>query len=480
MPFKYGVLLLFALGEVLLFDAEPRLQLIVSIIEYVFLTWTLHTNLKVGVMYLISFSLLSMGAWSYVFERDVAPGNFWGVRVFGFSANILFTLGVAAVCLLSHRRRALLPPGLLGRFVTAFILYSAIIGAALTLSAENWSDNYLADILVFLPYFAYLVILSVVDTTSLVTVARYGISLTVVTMLVSFGTGRIFFYGINSSFVLMNGFAYVVVFLLVFMRRMYSPPHFIFLLASMALLIASNLVFFGGKAIVCTLTAVLWASLHSRRAIWVPTLLSMVLLFVGGDVLQFIADNLPQDSIVAYKFEQVLSLFRGTRLEELSTDRTSMGNLAAELTTIAGHMFEHPQYLLFGKGFGGGVPDLYGNLAPMAQAGAGYSEESAVRNYFVRMHLPVFEVAIKTGIAGFVAYMALLVRYFRTRNLFALGAFIMLATVFTNTKETILLTAMFISLAEALGNGVGTAPSASANLRAVPPDIRALVAGTAR
>ena len=96
MAFRPEVLFVFVTLEVLLFGTDAVLQALVSILEYAFVALALLRNRKIGLMYFLSFSLLSMGAWTYVLP-GAAPANFWGLRLSAFSVNTWFTLFVFGV-----------------------------------------------------------------------------------------------------------------------------------------------------------------------------------------------------------------------------------------------------------------------------------------------------------------------------------------------------------------------------------------------
>jgi hypothetical protein len=440
------VLLVFVVLEVLLFGGNTSIQMAISLAEYAFVAWVAYTDMKLGIQYLVSFSLLSIGAWSYI-DPEIMPANFWGLRVFGISVNILFTLVMVAVCLLDTKRLPDLP-GAAGRFLAAFIAYSFVVGIVDVLLSINYGDNFSKDLYVYLPFFAYVVLLSVMDAGSLYQIVKYGMSLTVVSMVLSRVTGIMFSYGGQTHYAPMNGFVYVAIFAVFLMRRDYSLKHYLFLTLSVMFLATSNSLFFGGKTIACCAAAILWAVLRSRKAFCMAALTVIALIALGGPILQFISGRVARDPILTYKLSQIYDLSASSSLEQMSMAPTSMGNIVAEGRTVVRYLSENRVFLLFGKGLGGGVPDIFGNLAPLAYPGAGYAYEDVGRNDFLRMHLPIFEVMLKSGLIGTLAYVVLLVRTLIVRNTFSFLSFILLATAFSNTKETILLTVLLVALSE--------------------------------
>jgi hypothetical protein len=130
----------------------------------------------------------------------------------------------------------------------------------------------------------------------------------------------------------------------------------------------------------------------------------------------------------------------------LSSTPTSVGNIIAEAQNITQYFFNVPIISFTGLGFGGGAPDLFGNLTPMAKPGMGYAEIDAVRNNFFRMHLPIFEFFLKIGIFGGAVYIYISMKKFLEKNIFSFYFFLVFFTVFTNNKEMILMGLFFLNL----------------------------------
>ena len=102
--------------------------------------------------------------------------------------------------------------------------------------------------------------------------------------------------------------------------------------------------------------------------------------------------------------------------------------------------------LVTGLGFGGGVPDLYGYLAPLAKPGMAYAEINAARDNFFRMHLPLFEFFLKSGLLGGIIFFYLSIKNFKNNNIFSFFFFLIFFTVFSNNKEMIMLAFFFLRL----------------------------------
>ena len=82
------LLIIFSFVEILFFDNE-QLQFLFAVIEYLFCTFLVVTNFKKGIICFISFTLISVGVGN--FTSTELPSNFWGIRLGGFSFNILYS-----------------------------------------------------------------------------------------------------------------------------------------------------------------------------------------------------------------------------------------------------------------------------------------------------------------------------------------------------------------------------------------------------
>lgn len=79
-----------------------------------------------------------------------------------------------------------------------------------------------------------------------------------------------------------------------------------------------------------------------------------------------------------------MAVFNSSDVFELALEKSSMGNLIAEYETVFFYLKNNLLVLLFGKGMGGTVPDIFGYLAPWAGS-SGYPIESLSLNAFYKM-----------------------------------------------------------------------------------------------
>lgn len=443
--YTYPIFLLFALADVLLFKAPVAIQATSAILEYAFLIVCFVFNRKLGCVFLVSFTLLSAGAWSFA-AADTLPPTFWGLHLSGISVNILMTFVACGLWAFPRPEMYVARPHT--RWFTLFIFYSLLIGMFSVILSANYVDNFFRDALVYLPYLAYVPLLTLIDDELLRSIIVQCISVTVISMLVSRVTGNLFSYGGPFRFVIMNGFAYVAVFAILFMRRFYSLPHYIFLLLSVVFLLATNSIFLGVKGIIALGGVLLWAGVRSKRAFAITLAMIFALVLFQQPILAAATGALGSlPPLAAYKAAQVLKLFHFQEVSLPTVALSSSDNVLAEASTMLSYMMRHPFVLFFGKGFGGGIPDISGQLSPFTGRGAGYSPIDALRDDYVRMHLPFFEIVIKSGLVGALGYIWLALRAIRGKSIWSFAGFFVLVSIFSNTKETILLTLLFLTLA---------------------------------
>ena len=453
VKFKYEVLLLFVFLEVLLYDKLEYIQITVSVVEYLFLLFCIVINKRVGTMYLISFTLLSLGSWSYI-TQETLPYNFWGIRVFELSVNIIFTMLVSFYLLVANRfkvKKIFIRPG--NKFFIVFIFHSILVGAVFVSLSMNYLDNFLNDLQVYVPYFFYLYLLSLLSVTDLRLVVKYAISLTVITMMLSFITNQLFEYGGGYKFVLMNSFTFIIVFTLFFFRNLFSRNQFYLLFASVLFLLVSGKVFMGSKSIILILLLILWLAFSSWKILAYTILIIISFLFIMSPIVDWVLNNFSNDLMVSYKFTQILNVFELVDIKTIAESRTSMGNIVAEAVTIMNYMIQHPLFFLTGKGFGGGVTDTNGYLSDYVGAGMGYADIELVRNQFRRMHLPLFEIVVKAGVIGVFLYLRLLIKTFRKKDIYSFSFFIIIMMVLSNSKEMLLLCMLFDYLSNNIKEG---------------------------
>ncbi|MDE3004276.1 MAG: hypothetical protein OXU33_09355 [Gemmatimonadota bacterium] len=434
------VLTVFVAGELLGYGTGGALQRGIALAEYGFVLILCIVNLRLAISYFVAFTLLALGAWTFVLP-DLAPGNFWGLRLAGVSVNALATAGLLAVALSTWDVRSKYRWRVEGiGFLSAFFLYSLALGLAGVILGTVYLDNLYRDLAVFVPFVLYLPLVMLVPPDERRRILAAGLALGVVTMAASLVLGLRFEYAEGYPFLPLSSFGWLSVFgAFAAIRGLLPRAQALTLAVVMLALLLTGDVFLGAKTIALLLVTGVW--LISGRWMWLLGAAGLAILAaVGVQGLVYSAEaTLPEGSLLASKLRQVLSLLTIVDLHFVASARSSLGNLTGEAVTLVGYWVSHPGAALFGGGMGAGIPDLYGYLSPWAGAG-GYALEDAARNEFLRFHLPVFEIALKAGALGVFFYLRLLHRLTVEGGAVGFLAFILLAAVLTNNKEMMLLT----------------------------------------
>lgn len=208
----------------------------------------------------------------------------------------------------------------------------------------------------------------------------------------------------------------------------------------------SGKLFVGGKAIIIYIFSIIWY-FYINKNFRLYSIVFVLFIYLFSDLLiLFFSHQLNNEILFYYKFSQVYDSIFDFDLSTIASTPTSMGNLIAEGQTTFTYLFSNHLFFLFGKGFGGGIPDVFGYFTPLAGPGTGYTYNDVLRNDFFRMHLPLFEIFIKGGFVSIVIYIYILFRSIREKNIISFIYFIILFTVFFNSKEMMLLTLLFMKL----------------------------------
>lgn len=433
-----AALILFSITEVILFEAAKHFQLALAIAEYTLVIALFVYRRTVGISLHLAFTLLSMGAWSYVTTEGL-PNTYWGLRMGGVSFNIVLTLGFAAIALVTRNPLEIYRSAPFEIRATLWIFAGgAGYGALRVAGGANYYDAWYADMTVYSPVVMYLILLNEVGRNACMTIVKSGMACAVFAMALSSVIGQSFDYGDGYKFALISAIGYIGVVAVPFMYSQYGIKIYCILLACVAFLVAKGALFIGGKTIVLCVVFFFWSAVRSWRAGAIAIGTTLVLFYFRAEIATFLFTKVLTGDLMEYKYSQLEEVFRVDSMHELAASSSSMGNLAAEAASIGASHAADPFSAFIGRGFGGGVADTYGYLSPLARPGAGYTMLDAVRNYFWRMHLPVLEVALKGGFLGLIMYATIGLTLLRRQSIFALAAFVVLALVVTNTKEMIL------------------------------------------
>ena len=442
--YRWEILVLFVVLEVATFGDASVLQAVISLLEYAFLALVFYKNKKLGIMYYISFTILTFGIGNYD-TLSLEPVNFWGIRLFGFSFNILFSLVLLTVVVITNNRAGYLQSWFREfKFYIVFFLFSLCVGVFYAILSINYVDNFLLDFLTYFPIIIYSYLVFRLDKNAIIKILRYCFALTVFSFILSFVLGKYFRYNTDSFFP-SNALYFILPFALLLIKNIYPLYIKLFFIAILGWSFIYGYYFISGKTIM-TVIILLLVLMFSNLYTGIIAILVLVLVLPNlSDILAFFIAYYSEGGVIRGKFIQIQEAIDNFDLHAVAMIPSSMGNIVAELITVLRYYTEQIQFFFMGKGFGGGVKDVYGYLDPWTEIN-GYAKHDAIRNDFFKMHLAFYEVFVKTGLVGFFYYTIVLVKGFLSKNRFFLMHSILLFAVFYVSKETLLVTLLIYRL----------------------------------
>ncbi len=438
-------LLLFATVDILLYDTgTPILQLLFSVLSYGFILLNSVKNINTGVLYFISFNVITIGYGNYQGVEDTQYG-YWGMRIGPFSANILFTLLLVLMVGIKKNFKSLIPNDIFSRFFLFFFVWGLVVGTLMTVWGVNYTDNYLSDIMIFLPAVFYIVLCKDLSLNDLRTVIQYLIPITMYSLFLAYVLDKKCRYSaeeflIGNSFINLAPFAVIVLYR--YMNRKAQIAYIallIFLFMTLSILIA-------GKIIIGFILLIVWWMCRNKKWRYFNLTVIFAVIPLLVILLKTLIDVVGSNSgIISFKLGQVASLFSNEGFLVLAAERSSVGNIIAETITLCKFLITHPIFLIFGKGFGGGIPDLFGFLFQFAGA-AGYAYVDGVRNNYFNLHIAPLKVLIDGGIIIFAYYVKVLYRILKLKTGMSFLAFLMMVFFFYVSKELMLLTYILLRI----------------------------------
>lgn len=440
--YRFEVLFFFVLLETLMFEGNVVLQTLIAILEYIFLLVVALKNLRIGILYFCSFTLLTFG-WGNYFDIDL-PNNFWGLRIGSFSVNILFSAFLALLCLIKNKGNIVFLKNKIHLFFLCFIIYSAIVGFLNVLYGINYIDNFINDLLTYFPFFLYIIFLAELNNIQLITLLRNVIILSVISLIFSYIFNKKSIYAEN-YFLLSTAIYLILPVLILLTKKLYSYALWMILIFIIYSFIVLGEYFISGKVIILYLMLLCWLCWYYKKLRYLLLFPIICILLNIPVILRFFMEFF-SENIISYKFSQIYDVVINFDLHSLAILPSSISNLIAEGLTIFYFQKEHLFYLLFGGGFGFGVPDVFGYLTPWAGA-SGYAEIDLVRNNFFKMHLPIYEVTLKGGYIFLFPYILILIDTLKSRNIYLFTFGLLFFLSFYVTKEMLLLTLILLQIA---------------------------------
>lgn len=441
--YSINILIIFVLLEVFLYGPHTDLQYMTSILEYVFIFYTFIANKKIGIMYFISFTLLSMSTWSYVIG-ELRPSNFWGLDVlFGVSLNAIISVIILIYLIISSNLRInVYWANTEIKFLSFIIASSFIIGIISVIFNIIHFDRFVVDMLTYGSFIVYIYLFSFLDLQSCEKIIINSFTATAIGMIVSLLFDIRFQYALTQNFIPMNSISFIFPISVFFLRSLFNRTQFILLVGTTFIVLLSGEYFIGVKLIIMFFILFVWCIFSKYKSISALSI-AIILFIIFYDPIYHTITNYFSDTIISDKISQAFSILEVSDYHYLISQKTSAGNILAEAITLLSNITQNPLKYILGVGMGGGISDFNYLLSKFAGQG-GYAFIDSYQNYFHRMHLPIFEITIKAGLLGAILYLFIIIKSFFNRNIYSFTYCILLLTVFSVSKEMILLTLLFI------------------------------------
>ncbi len=444
------VVLSFTIFECIFYKSSSLLVPVVAILEYLVIFFYLSKNIETGFAYFITFTLLSAG-WGNFFDTQI-PLNFWGVRIGPFSVNIIFSVLLLIFAIKKRFPIKIFWDFPIALFLTIFIFYILITGLINVLLGNNFQDNYLQDALTYIPFFIYLPIIYIIRKEIISEILRYITFSTIFFLVLNFFLGNRSIYA-GQEFLPNNAFSlFLFPFIILLANYIFTKREVIIITIFIVILLLSGLYNISGKHIIVFIILMLYFSYKNfKRQFLIVVPFLIIVVFFSNPIMVLLRDFFIARGNVAipYKFDQIITFLSLKNFYLVALYPSSIGNLAAELITLKEYLFTHYHWLILGKGAGAGIPDIYDFLAPFSGA-SGYAEKDYLRNDYFKLHLPVYEVALKGGVVFLFWYISIIIKLFNKKSHYFL-LLISFTFIFYVNKEMLLLTvliAYFINIIE--------------------------------
>jgi hypothetical protein len=434
------VFLFFIIIEVYTYNQSTQIQSFYSLLEYTYLFILFFYNFKLCLKTYIIFTLISLGQTNFtIYLSDSLPHNYWGIRIQGISLNILFLI-ILFFKILSNNRFRLNFKFEFEKFFVFFIIYNFIIGLLFVILNINYIDDFIQDFELYITFFFFSSVIQTFHKEELLNMVDIIFFSTFILIIFSFIFNIKMQYGLGNFFILENTFSFIFYFYLILQLKIRNSFLFYLIFLITTFLIINGYIFIGGKQIILSIILIFTFLFKIKNKL--ISILLILFIFINNDYFFRIIINYFTGNVISFKFNQIYSFFDNKNISTIFLSKSSLGNIISEFLTLIKYYFENLQFLFFGKGFGGGVKDMFGYLTPWA-GNSGYPLHDAVRNNFHKLHLPIFDIILKSGIFGVFYFTRNLIFLYNRNNINSKITIFLFITVFYVTKEYFLLSLIF-------------------------------------
>lgn len=430
-------LYIFSLFEVFAFKLNIDIVYsVVGLFEYVYIIALLFLRTRLGVLYYVGFTLLSLNMSNFLHVDGALPMTFFGMRVFGLSVNFLVLFLAAALVFIRRNKYNLV----FSRFelgVLVYVYYTCFLGALLLVLGVHYADNLYKDLTVYLCIVPMIVILRVVSRKELAVLFTHIFFSTALLLFSSFVLGAFRQYAIGEDILLVNTFGTVFLFML-FHKDVWEHKY----LALMIVLFyvfcfAQNLIIFGGKTFIFIFLFLLWRIKNNLNI--KVLIVSLPILVASPYLLTMLRSYFGEGAAISNKIGQIQMILSSLGLHQIALHKSSIGNVIGELLTLKYILTGSWSRLFFGQGIGSGIYDVFGYLKWWA-GNNGYALVDSERGVYHKLHLAIYEILLKGGLLFWIPYCWICLKAFFVKRLEGFLFFILALFMVSVSKEFLLLT----------------------------------------
>ena len=441
---KNIIFYLFVIFEALSFKIDnPYFTLLVTSFFYLWVIYFVLKKTESGLIYFISFSLLSLNMSNFLGLEGDLPFSFYGARLFNISLNFWVLIIIAFFLILKNKEKYKIRLKPIEYYLIIFCIYCIVIGLVSVVSNENYFDNFMKDFTTYFVIFPYIIIFKNINYHKLIDLLPHLVFSSFLLFIVSFSLGAYRQYAVGEDLLLINTFSSALIFALFFIKDRIKSWHFYFLALVYFYFVSQNLIILGGKTFVFFFLYILWLFRY-RLSVFKLLLFGLIMISIPF-ILAYIRSYYGEGAAIANKVGQIQLIYQITNLEIIALHRSSIGNIAGEFLTMVDFFSKNPIKLLFGGGFGAAIPDSLGYLSWWA-GNYGYAEIDFVRNSYHKMHLSFYEFILKGGVLFIMPYIYFVIKAFFSKTNWSFLFFIFFLLMFSVSKEFILLSLLFYYL----------------------------------
>lgn len=386
------LIIIFPLSEVLILSPLQIFPEINLLIQILILLSILFFSIEKGILLYSVILLTSFGSWVYVLEDSNYNQNLYQIKIIGVSLVSLVSILLATKVVFFKKQK------IKNKYLYIYIILIIITFSTFVNGLFNDYIFLIYDLKIYLPFLVNVFLFSNLKYKYINIIFKYALRLSFCQILLSLLVNARFNYSEFLSFIPMSNIGVIFIFLSLSRLINISKLERISYVTFWLILSIIGLNFVNGKILLISLIFsifLLFRNIKYSLYLLIPMLLFFIIVnnndLVGNEKL---IEDVYLNNIIYKMFQVTDILFSQNIMSAIGI--TSFSNIVVEFMTIIKSFLEEPHRLLIGAGLGGGVKDYY-ELLHMWTWNGGYAYDFYLNNYYVRMHLSIFDYMIKFG-----------------------------------------------------------------------------------